>query len=572
MADLFNFVQGKPSYSLVGNGVSASATSVTLSDFTLPDGTNITMSMFGDTGYGTFEPGTAREENISFKGVTQNGNGTATLTGVTRGLRFVAPYTADSGLAKGHGGNTPFVLSNSAPFYNELSGKDNDETITGKWTFPGGGTANAPVSGTVYSEPTDDLEYASKKYVDDTTAAGAAKATPTVFGITKLSTSAVDPTNPIAVGDNDTRVPTQSENDALQGTAGTPSNTNRYVTDDDTATTSTADAVVRGDGSGKIDNNWLDVSVEKFGGNGSDGALDTTSGVVDIDLGGEMYVVKNYTTINVTTNNLTFSNPHVNGTYVILKATGNVTISSSIVLTSIGGAGGAGGTGNGNPGQDGQASSDWQIVTQAGVEIEGQNGVNNGAGGAGGVLQFSPSLHNISTALQPGSGGGGGGAGDGATAAGGSGGNGAGSLLIECGGDLNFTGTISASGTNGGNGTANGGNGGGGGGGGAGGSVLILYNTLTSKSGTIAISGGNGGNGAAGSGSNQGGSGGGGAGSAVSAGGAGGAAGSGAAVAGSSATIGGNGGTAGAGSAAGGGGGGGASGWSAILPFVNPSL
>jgi len=107
MADLFNFVQGKLSYSLTGNGVSASATSVTVADFTLPDNTAITMTMFGDTGYGTFEPGTAREENFSFTGVTNNGNGTSTLTGVTRGLRFVAPYTADSGLAKGHGGNTP---------------------------------------------------------------------------------------------------------------------------------------------------------------------------------------------------------------------------------------------------------------------------------------------------------------------------------------------------------------------------------------------------------------------------------------------------------------------------------
>ena len=32
---------------------------------------------------------------------------------------------------------------------------------------------------------------------------------------------------------NDTRIPTQDENDALQGTDGTPSNANRYVTDSD---------------------------------------------------------------------------------------------------------------------------------------------------------------------------------------------------------------------------------------------------------------------------------------------------------------------------------------------------
>jgi hypothetical protein len=131
MADNNNFVQVQK-LSLSGAGISLSDTSITLTSFKLPDrSTNVTMANFGDTGYAVLEPGTSREENISFTGITQNAGGTATLTGVTRGLGFVSPYAAVSANRKAHAGGAILVISNSAPFYNELSGKDNDETITG---------------------------------------------------------------------------------------------------------------------------------------------------------------------------------------------------------------------------------------------------------------------------------------------------------------------------------------------------------------------------------------------------------------------------------------------------------
>jgi len=60
---------------------------------------------------------------------------------------------------------------------------------------------------------------------------GANKATNLVIGITKLSCAAVDAAIPIAVGDNDTRMPTADEKAALDGT-GTPSVSNKYVTAD----------------------------------------------------------------------------------------------------------------------------------------------------------------------------------------------------------------------------------------------------------------------------------------------------------------------------------------------------
>lgn len=58
-------------------------------------------------------------------------------------------------------------------------------------------------------------------------------ASTSVKGNTRLSVAPVSSTIPIAVGDNDARVPTTGENDALVGTDGTPSSTNKYVTNSD---------------------------------------------------------------------------------------------------------------------------------------------------------------------------------------------------------------------------------------------------------------------------------------------------------------------------------------------------
>lgn len=88
---------------------------------------------------------------------------------------------------------------------------------------------NNLVNGTTDLDATDPLKYdgvatisdnahlATKKYVDDTTAAGAAIATNSVQGIAKLSVAATSAIDPIVVGENDGRLPTQNENDALVG-------------------------------------------------------------------------------------------------------------------------------------------------------------------------------------------------------------------------------------------------------------------------------------------------------------------------------------------------------------------
>lgn len=229
MADNAKYLQTQ-AYALAGAGCTLGATSITLNSMLQIDGsTEVVMANFGTKGFATLEPGNGtREEQIVFTGIVQNANGTATLTGVSTVL-FASPYTETSGTALSHPGGSILVISNTSGYYNRFANKEDDETVAGLWTFPNNG--NTPLLGTIYAAPTIDLQVASKKYVDDIAIAGAPKATDSVYGITRLSVAAVSPTAPIAVGTNDTRVPTQSQADALAGT-GTPSSSNKYVTND----------------------------------------------------------------------------------------------------------------------------------------------------------------------------------------------------------------------------------------------------------------------------------------------------------------------------------------------------
>lgn len=135
MSDNFRFAQLQP-YSLAGAGALIGDTTITLKTMTDIDGVALSMSgTFGTIGFGTLDPGNGvYEEQISFTGLTNNANGTTTLTGV-KNVTFVYPYTGTSGLLKTHAGSTPFVISNTSGFYNEFPSKDDDETIAGLWTF-----------------------------------------------------------------------------------------------------------------------------------------------------------------------------------------------------------------------------------------------------------------------------------------------------------------------------------------------------------------------------------------------------------------------------------------------------
>lgn len=114
-------VQVQP-FSLSGSGAIIGATSITLKSFLTIDGVQLTLADFGTKGYMTMEPGnTTQEEQISFTGVTLNGNGTTSLTGV-KTVSFLSPYTETSGLAKTHAGSTTVVVSNTSGFYSNFTG------------------------------------------------------------------------------------------------------------------------------------------------------------------------------------------------------------------------------------------------------------------------------------------------------------------------------------------------------------------------------------------------------------------------------------------------------------------
>jgi len=186
--DLLNFVQGQD-YTLAGSGVTATATTLTLASMKYPGGvTNIVTADIGSICYAVLEPETPREENISFTTITQNADGTATLTGVVRGLAFKAPYTQDTSLRRAHSGGSLFRISNTAPFYNQLMSKQNDETILGIYTFT---NPNVPRMDTAHTYLAGEQEYfATKRYVDSVAIAGASNADTTTKGIVQEATLA----------------------------------------------------------------------------------------------------------------------------------------------------------------------------------------------------------------------------------------------------------------------------------------------------------------------------------------------------------------------------------------------
>ena len=261
---------------------------------------------------------------------------------------------------------------------------------------------------------------------------------------------------------------------------------------------------------------YITLPTSKFGGSGADGSLSISSGTTNIDLGGVRVYVKNYSSISITgTGALTFSNPHANGTIIILKCSGNVTLTSS--ATPMIDASGMGASGGAAQTQLGAGIKNGVIGNSGFGSIWSTNGgVYSLAGSAGAGGSASSTLKTYEEIVEVlkyidifvGAGGGSGGvtAGNG-TVTSGVGGAGGGAFLIECAGSFNFTtGSISVAGKNGGTATQSGSTGytADAGGGGAGGYLRIIYNTLTANTGTVVITGGTGGNGICNAGSNGG--------------------------------------------------------------------
>lgn len=117
--------------------------------------------VFGDLGIFVLSPKTSREEIFSFTGFTILGNGKYQLTGVTRGLQSIDPYTADTDYAFDHPANSEVIFSNSPLFYDQFVSTNGTPTITGQWNFSTNPLLNGAVS--------NSKSAATKEYVDDKT-------------------------------------------------------------------------------------------------------------------------------------------------------------------------------------------------------------------------------------------------------------------------------------------------------------------------------------------------------------------------------------------------------------------
>lgn len=171
--------------------ITASSTSFLISDLLKWDGTTLTSADLGEVAYGAFRDtnGTVLEI-FSYDPTT-----IASATGINfvhRGLKF--------------------------------NGDRSTEVMNNKLTW---------VRGTTIVELGTDFPQLFQylvDYINNIAVSGAPVASATVLGISKASVAPASPSAPIFVGDNDPRVPTQSENDALVGDTGTPSSTNKFLT------------------------------------------------------------------------------------------------------------------------------------------------------------------------------------------------------------------------------------------------------------------------------------------------------------------------------------------------------
>lgn len=177
-------------------GISDISTTIQLKNLLKLDGTAVSASDIGDILYGTFGPGTSKEEIFSINGAnaTVETNGNVTITGIVRGLKEVSPYDT-GGFATDHASGEVVIFGNNPQLYQDIY-----------------------------------------DYIDDAVVGGGVNASTTVKGISKLSVAPASPTDPIAVGTNDPRIPTTDFTEAMAGTLGTPSATNKFATSDNVYT------------------------------------------------------------------------------------------------------------------------------------------------------------------------------------------------------------------------------------------------------------------------------------------------------------------------------------------------
>lgn len=117
-------------------GINDSGTSMRLVNLLKLDGTAMSASDIGDLLYGTFDPGTSREEIFSINGanVTVNADGSVDITGVVRGLKEVDPY-GTGGFSTDHPAGAIVIFGNNPQLFQTFASIPNDNEFEGENNF-----------------------------------------------------------------------------------------------------------------------------------------------------------------------------------------------------------------------------------------------------------------------------------------------------------------------------------------------------------------------------------------------------------------------------------------------------
>lgn len=200
------------------------------------------------TGYLVIEPNTANEEIVLMTNAV-----TTTLT-ITRGLAASGSSEA-AGTGKAHPAGVSVIIADAHYYIKKLQ-------VSKAFQFRGAFANITAINAITNPEAGDfaiNLDNGFTYYYNGSTwvvtSGGSAPgdASTTTKGVAKMSTAPASASNPISVGDNDPRVPTQSENDALVGTSGTAvSSSNKLIDAADVDPAATANKIARRNATGDI--------------------------------------------------------------------------------------------------------------------------------------------------------------------------------------------------------------------------------------------------------------------------------------------------------------------------------
>jgi len=154
-----NTIQARPFQ--LAEPIGTTDTEITVKNFFDIYGNPIVMS--GSVQFATLEPRSQdNQEIISYTDVVQLTTTQFKLIGITRGLDAqpdpdTGVYGSDPVQAKAHSANAEAILSDNPQVWDKKPSKDEDETITGQWSFD-----ESPIIPT----PTSNQNAATKAYVD----------------------------------------------------------------------------------------------------------------------------------------------------------------------------------------------------------------------------------------------------------------------------------------------------------------------------------------------------------------------------------------------------------------------